>query len=597
MHAVAAIEMELTVNVMILILAIGVLLARLYWTGCQLINSCHKMAPTLMNGVGHGFSIVALGIVLYYTAGPTIHSYGNARWMAAQNSFAEFFTNQGWPVLLPWGCILGKIVYNMGYNRISGAINGVRTRSPVSPSTTVIVQPSPILNIAGPESLPAAIAQIIQPRDYKGSATESQKQADDRAWLEDRLMQFQEKLTKAFEDLKSQVDRLPQINALATSLMEVVDIVQEEGATMRQTVREGLARYTPQTLGVEVGNKDPETEEVMVAVAGVHKQASNQELMQRTIKARAIEKPDRKKLDTKKPEQIQAGSQNAFTQDLARPEKELSILNRPWTEQDLQQFVGKPLAEIAAKVSIQERDRKLALKTPEFLTEIEKETGKISLSTLDRQWRELAGWKIKPTDYIEIGTLNNEQVNLPRTLVRRIIRDRRAQDFMDRMREEGRETVKCEKCHRLYPADGNHNCFIASGWSSTKQRDGLPVTKQMVISQMGKGGIQIRPTVGVNAERLNENFQKLARFKLVLDDAHAPTMSSQAITATPANSEGTSALPTASSIPPLSPETRNTMENSIDEQDHEIEVNLGDDPATVTSILASGKPVFRLVPY
>ena len=48
--------------------------------------------------------------------------------------------------------------------------------------------------------------------------------------------------------------------------------------------------------------------------------------------------------------------------------------------------------------------------------------------------------------------------------------------------------------------------------------DGIPVKRELIVTQGGGRSVHIRPQIGVDAQQIQENFQKLARYKLVAED-------------------------------------------------------------------------------
>lgn len=187
------------------------------------------------------------------------------------------------------------------------------------------------------------------------------------------------------------------------------------------------------------------------------------------------------------------------------------------TSNDIQKFIGRSRKEMLDELKEEERVAREAERAPEFLTEEEKECARTSLATLDRIWRKKAEFIIKNTDYIEIGTLDEDQLTLPRRYIKEIIQGRRTADFLKRMREEGKETFKCDKCGRSYLAGRTHNCFVTK-WTTDTTKHGLPAEKRVVISQTGSGNIQITRRPQLNPQKLDQAYQKISQYKMVLDD-------------------------------------------------------------------------------
>lgn len=192
---------------------------------------------------------------------------------------------------------------------------------------------------------------------------------------------------------------------------------------------------------------------------------------------------------------------------------------------DFKRFIGKKRKDIIEELKAEEKAIRDAERLPEGLTDEEKKHGRTSLAALDRMWRKRLNFGIKLTDYIEIGILDEEQLKLPRKYVKEIIQARRTADFLKRMKEEGRETIKCQQCNKIYLADKVHNCFF-SKWTSDTTKHGFPADKRIVISQTGTGNIQIAQRAQLNPKKLNDAYKKLTQYKMVLDDAGTPLKTS-----------------------------------------------------------------------
>jgi hypothetical protein len=379
-----------------------------------------------------------------------------------------------------------------------------------TPNTTVIVQPSPAINLAGLDSVGVAIGNIIKPFMLSHNNQSTIQQSD----LTDTLANLQAVLQTILvhiKDMTITMDSMPKVNTLASSLLEMADLVQVEGAATRQTVKDIIEVQNGDNIQTGETNErdsdicdesDTEPNCPLVANAKVERSGKINKNMGR-----------KKRPTTVAREQGVAAPPETLLEEL-RPKPQVVL-----TREDLDGFIGKTQQEIVTELHNREKQRRDKDKMPEYLTDVEKKLARTSLASLDRQWRLKAGWKLKPTDYIEIGQLVEEQLELPRNLVLRIIRNRRADDFTERMKVEGREVVRCDKCRRLYPVDSVHNCFVAAGWSKPAKRDGVPATREMVITQTGRGGIQIRQQVGVDADKLNDNYKRMAEYKLVLNDS------------------------------------------------------------------------------
>jgi hypothetical protein len=380
-----------------------------------------------------------------------------------------------------------------------------------SPKTTVIVHPSPAINIAGLESLGTALGNVLNPFfTSMGTASPTVNTG-----IEKRLMELEKTLQATLEyikDIVTTLDGLPKVNTLASSLLQIADLVHEEGAATRQVVRDvgedteqdDVASDTAESVGARTDvENNYELEHPLICAATISKNESN--------KKKGVSRvAQNKKLKEIKP--IPVLPSETLLDEL-KPKPPVIM-----TPEDVQSFIGKTQQEVVIALNNREKERREQDRLPAYLTEAEKNLARKSLATLDRQWRMKAGWKLKHTDYIEIGHLTEEQLQLPRNLVLRTIRNRRADSFIEQLKIQGREAARCPTCRKLYPMDSVHNCFVAAGWSKPAKRDGVPATREMLITQTGRGGIQIRQQVGVDAEKLNENYKKITEYKMTLDD-------------------------------------------------------------------------------
>ena len=398
-------------------------------------------------------------------------------------------------IFLGIGLLLQSILF------MAWLINGVRTRISrddlqKSSNSTVIINPNaPILNAATIEDLAKAVAAILCPTPK----------------LDTPSMNEISEILAVLKTLQSDIQKLPQVATITSSLLSLTDIIQEEGVNTREVMRAAKDMVEGHNMELEqvdwkppvitmISQEDGETP--IIAVARENTDAVGKRI-QGGKQGLAQSRPG-----TTGPK-IPAG----FT-----PMEPQSPGMQPYTQADMAEFIGKTQVEIIQLLTQRERERKDKLKAPAYLTEEEKEVGKKSLATLDRNWRLNAGNNIGATHYIEIGTLNDNQASLPRYLIKQLIQQRRDAGFIERMKGEGKVLRECNKCRRMYIQGSTHNCFVASGWTTATKRNGVPAKKELLVTQSGGKAIHIRPQIGVDTQRLQENFEKLARYKLVLDD-------------------------------------------------------------------------------
>ena len=460
-------------------------------------------------------------------------------------------------------------------------ISGVRTRISRGDvqrgaNSTVVINPGiPMLNATTLEDLAKAVAMILHPREKK----DQQPVSEDKEILP-RILKTQEMLTTMITTLQAEVKNLPQVTTITSTFMNIADIIQEEGVNTRDVMRT-TNEILLEGRDNEIDDGNEETPEVMMI------STYNDEIPMIAVAKEVVDIPTRKTQGVK-PTPIISKS---VVQPAPRTPKGFSQMKlqdpnmRPYTQADMTEFVGKTQAEIIQLLQQKEKERKDKLKAPTYLTQAEKDIGKESLAALDRSWRANVGQPLRPTHYIEIGALSDEQITLPRQLIKQLIQQRRDAGFIDRAKQEGKEAITCDKCRRLYLQGMSHNCFIATGWTTNTQRDGVPTKRELLVTQAGGKTIQIRPQVGVDTQRLRENYQKLARYKLVLDDQPIIPLNTTLVSET---------LPSTAAI-------EQTTENmQLDTNDTNLVVNIPQEAETpsisaVMDVSIEGRN-FRLVP-
>jgi hypothetical protein len=127
---------------------------------------------------------------------------------------------------------------------------------------------------------------------------------------------------------------------------------------------------------------------------------------------------------------------------------------------------------------------------------------------LERQWRQLAGQKIRSRDMQSIGKLDDEQVLLPRRGIKEIIATRRTDNYIYEMKQKGKEIVRCQNCGRAYEEKRGHQCFSAP-WKAAAVKNGLPAERRVVISQTGSGNVQIGQQTMLDPKKLQSAFNQM----------------------------------------------------------------------------------------
>jgi hypothetical protein len=328
-----------------------------------------------------------------------------------------------------------------------------------------------------------------------------------------------EHLTQLVKTLESKTNDGAMILSIVTGLLEVTDVIQEEGVVTRNTFRELADSLAPTISPVQ-----PPTplEDCTPTIAAA---LTRDKSIKKNVSTSSI--PSGRERTSRVPAQVGITTQ---VNDIVPVHPTVTQSQKGgvvFTKEMLDEFVGKSQEDIAKEFTRRERERRDEQKEPEYLTDNEKTMGATSLSALDRLWRQKAGYQIKVSDHIEIGNLTSDQLELPRHNIRTLIRNRRAAEFIARMKADGRQLNRCEKCLQLYPVDGVHNCFFAAGWSRQTKKDGLPADKGILFSQHGKGGVSVRPRTAINADKINTNYRKMVQYKMVAGDEYKPIVNEE----------------------------------------------------------------------
>lgn len=475
-----------------------------------------KTAKSVGRKIQGGATVLCLLLltswVFWRLVGGSIKNLCVIKYKQSYNNVVEVVSSDAFiRVLL---CI--NIAVTLGYWGSQWFINGVRTRMSSKPTVSlppplqqVFVNPTQgcTLNI---DSLTVVMTKILE----LVAETLSKSKETEKIERESNLEHVGKNICMMMADQKRLIElvelrHVPQMNAIASSFVELVDVMHEEAASTRNLVRDSALRSSER-----VSRGDTSTEEVN-STEFVDRDGDNHiSPVVAVARAKSGSKRPIRTAGSKSPPQLEESSTSNSSPVL--------------TDRDVLAFSGKTRQELLLELQQYEKERRLQNRRPDFLLDEEKETASKSLATLDRQWRETAGWKLKPTDYQDIGILDKQQLELPRHLIVKLIRQRRTNSFVKNMTAQGKELKTCEKCSKIYLASSPHNCFVIAGWSSNAKKDGIPATKDTVVTQLGKGGLQIRRVVGVNPEAVNSNYQQLARYKLVMEDQNSNSIISPA---------------------------------------------------------------------
>lgn len=187
------------------------------------------------------------------------------------------------------------------------------------------------------------------------------------------------------------------------------------------------------------------------------------------------------------------------------------------TAEELSEFAGKNYDEIIAELQRRKTQKPAENKLPEYLTDEEKAIGKSSLAALARQWRVNSGLELRAADYLEIGILNEELAEMPRKFTQEIIRVRRRGDLIKRLTEEGKKVSVCPTCEKVVTSNQPHTCW-KTNWTVGTRKKCSPAETTMVLSQTGRGNIQIKQHTEVDSKKVNTELQKMRQLQIMADE-------------------------------------------------------------------------------
>src|SRR5699024_9876500 len=125
---------------------------------------------------------------------------------------------------------------------------------------------------------------------------------------------------------------------------------------------------------------------------------------------------------------------------------------------------------------------------------------------LNRKWKQEAQQRITASDYLAIGRLDGDSIDLPRKAIREIIIRRRKNATIQQARARGIELTECDDCGQLFSGKTRHVCF-KTGWrTQVNSKTGLPKVKDVQISQSGRGECKISHKLVVDTDRLEKEF-------------------------------------------------------------------------------------------
>lgn len=184
------------------------------------------------------------------------------------------------------------------------------------------------------------------------------------------------------------------------------------------------------------------------------------------------------------------------------------------TENELCKLIGKTKKEIIQEFREQMMKEAAKKREPDSLTEAEANLAMKSLSELDIEWRKKKDLPVKEFHHRGIGVLTKEQTQLRRREIVEIIRARRSDDYVMRMKEMGRAVMRCPDCNQQFLVERGHRCYTAQ-WKVQAPKGPLPVERKIIVSQTGGGAVQVKPVTRVNINKLDDKLKKLNNYKLI----------------------------------------------------------------------------------
>ena len=187
-------------------------------------------------------------------------------------------------------------------------------------------------------------------------------------------------------------------------------------------------------------------------------------------------------------------------------------------EIDLTEFAGMTEQEVLDALKDRQSQRQRprrgeAPKTSTYLTEEEKTVAAESLGELARRWKTASGARIGPYDSRDLGVLKEDELELPRALVKEVIWVRRRAAMRKAAKEEGKEVEDCQTCgHSYIKGSRAHNCF-ATRWI-TKEKRRVPTKSAIVVSEQG-GNIRISRRREADEDKINEEYKRLAQYQVM----------------------------------------------------------------------------------
>lgn len=233
-------------------------------------------------------------------------------------------------------------------------------------------------------------------------------------------------------------------------------------------------------------------------------------------------------------EQQDERDSNVFQrEDKSAPTSESNVAREPndscvkptsetMTEAMLREYIGETKNNFFKKIAQLSREERESKRKPNELTPDEQQLGQVSLRDLDLKWIRDSFRQVKPAHLQDIGTLTPEESKFSRNSVREIIRQRRHENWVAHMKKKGIVLFICPQCNTT--TTEGHRCF-ATAWNTKVKKGPLLSSKEILVTQQGRGAIKLQEQMRVDQEHLGKSYQKLHEKKHLLsaqeNQAHA----------------------------------------------------------------------------
>lgn len=195
----------------------------------------------------------------------------------------------------------------------------------------------------------------------------------------------------------------------------------------------------------------------------------------------------------------------------------------------LEEIVSESLAEeyaqmtpqqLLRKLQSEEKKRREEARKPRFLNEEER---LMDMDSLDKKWkeeeralREQKGEKSKQ-EQILLGSLSKEEKELSVTEIRKLIRQKKYENWVRKMTALGVELDVCKVCNEF--AGKAHRCLPTNWVVATKKGEaGIPVKTEIIVTNSGSGGIKLRGIKNVDEKKLQKQYEAVVEQKRKMEE-------------------------------------------------------------------------------